>query len=154
MDRRDAPGIGVDAVDRTELPDSFARTWFSTSERRLLQDYRWPIAAGWAAKEAAFKACNEGESFRPGCLQIVDVDADGCRVHYEAQRMADVHVDVIDDAIIAIARARRQAQRTSPVADRLVELIRSQVGLAASAQAYGHSSFQLLTGARRLAPNG
>ena len=105
VDRRDAPRIGVDAVDRTELPDSFARTWFSTSERRLLRDHRWPIAAGWAAKEAAFKAGNEGESFRPGCLQIVDVDADGCRVQDQAQCMADVHIDVRDDAIIAIARA-------------------------------------------------
>ncbi|MCS7465722.1 4'-phosphopantetheinyl transferase superfamily protein [Stieleria sp. ICT_E10.1] len=105
VDRRDAPRIGVDAVDRTELPGSFASTWFSSAERRLLQDHRWPIAAGWAAKEAVFKACNEGESFRPGRLRMIEFTADGCTVDYKSRCLADVRIDVLDDAIIAVARA-------------------------------------------------
>ncbi|PAY17921.1 hypothetical protein CKO51_18055 [Rhodopirellula sp. SM50] len=103
VDRRDVPRIGVDAVDRTELPDSFARTWFSSAERRLLQDHRWPIAAGWAAKEAVFKACNGGEAFRPGRVRMIEITAEGCTVAYTNHSLANVHINVVDDAIIAVA---------------------------------------------------
>ncbi|QEG00268.1 4'-phosphopantetheinyl transferase [Stieleria maiorica] len=96
--------IGVDAIDRTALPDSFAQAWFSTAERHRLENRRWTIAAGWAAKEAAFKACNDGEPFRPRHVQIARVTAEGCTVDYETRRTADVRLRVYDDAIIAIAR--------------------------------------------------
>ncbi|WP_197455737.1 4'-phosphopantetheinyl transferase family protein [Stieleria neptunia] len=111
VDRPDASRIGVDAVDRTELPASFAQTWFSTTERRLLQDHRWPIAAGWAAKEAVFKAGNGGEAFRPGHLRILEINGDGCRVQDETRCPADVRIDVLDDAIIAVAGANQNVQR-------------------------------------------
>ncbi|WP_182864593.1 4'-phosphopantetheinyl transferase family protein [Rhodopirellula sp. JC639] len=96
--------IGVDVVDRTDLPNSFAQAWFSAAERRRLEDHGWPIAAGWAAKEAAFKACNDGEPFRPGHAQIARVTAQGCTIEYETRRTADVRFDVRNDAIIAVAR--------------------------------------------------
>ena len=96
--------IGVDAVNRTRLPGSFATTWFSSRERSLLQGSRWTAAAAWAAKEAVFKACNDGESFRPGRLRIDDVNDTGCSVQYESKCLAAVRLNRLADAFVAVAR--------------------------------------------------
>jgi phosphopantetheinyl transferase len=83
------PGIrlGVDLVCRETDPRQLYWT-FTTAERR------WLAAEGrdlgpqqlWACKEALYKACQQGEGFAPGRIEVVP----GCDPHYPASDPARV----------------------------------------------------------------
>lgn len=96
--------VGVDAVERIELPDSFATTWFSPAECRRIRNSCWSIAAGWAAKEAVFKAGGDGLPFRPRRIRIAEIDDAGCLVTDGSQNLVEVRFAELEDALIAVAR--------------------------------------------------
>ncbi|MEM9587925.1 MAG: 4'-phosphopantetheinyl transferase superfamily protein [Planctomycetota bacterium] len=110
--------VGLDVVDKGELPESFAASWFSKGERNVLLASGWSYAAGWAAKEAVYKACNEGESFQPRGVQLTHADDHGCSVRYQSTQVADVHLTCFDKAVIAIARRIEWESRSLSQANR------------------------------------
>ncbi|MEX2285520.1 MAG: 4'-phosphopantetheinyl transferase superfamily protein [Planctomycetaceae bacterium] len=74
------PGItvGVDLASRQPFRPGFLRTWFFPSEQEWAQSGPSDIAAIiWAAKEAVYKAFNEGESFAPHMVEILERSWEG-----------------------------------------------------------------------------
>lgn len=68
--------VGVDLVGPVQCGRGFAATWFTPRERRWLTEPQlWPVA--WAIKEAAYKAANRGEPFRPQAFEVVPSAAGG-----------------------------------------------------------------------------
>jgi phosphopantetheinyl transferase len=65
------PGVGVDLLDTVDCGRGFAEMWFTPREQRWLakQPRLWPVA--WAVKEAAYKAINRGEAFRPWAFEVL-----------------------------------------------------------------------------------
>ncbi len=69
-------GVGVDLLEPVHCGRGFAELWFTPRERRWLGDPRlWPVA--WAIKEAAYKATNRGEAFRPRTFEVLPVPSGG-----------------------------------------------------------------------------
>lgn len=69
-------GVGVDLLEPVSCGPGFAEVWFTPLERRLLDDPRlWPMA--WAIKEAAYKAANRGEPFRPRAFEVLPASDGG-----------------------------------------------------------------------------
>jgi phosphopantetheinyl transferase len=64
-------GVGVDLLEPVACGRGFTDLWFTPRERRwLANDPRlWPVA--WAIKEAAYKASNRGEAFRPRTFEVL-----------------------------------------------------------------------------------
>ncbi len=65
------PGVGVDLLAPVDCGRGFAEMWFTPVERRWLavEPQLWPVA--WAIKEAAYKATNRGEAFRPRAFEVL-----------------------------------------------------------------------------------
>jgi phosphopantetheinyl transferase len=69
-------GVGVDLVEPVDCGRGFAEFWFTPRERCWLTDPRlWPVA--WAIKEAAYKATNCGEAFRPRTFEVLPAPSGG-----------------------------------------------------------------------------
>ena len=65
--------LGVDLADCNAFSDGFVDLWFTPAERAWFHETQCPDIACfiWAAKEALYKACNEGESFAPRDVEIL-----------------------------------------------------------------------------------
>ncbi len=82
--------LGIDITDCDNLSDGFTRLWFTPAEQRWLRATDCPSIACfiWAAKEAVYKACNEGEGFAPRDVEVLghnryayrQMPLAGCRV--------------------------------------------------------------------------
>jgi phosphopantetheinyl transferase len=76
-------GVGVDLVEPIQCGRGFTELWFTPSERRWLapQGRLWTTA--WAIKEAAYKAANRGEAFRPRAFEVLPAPGGGfvCAIH-------------------------------------------------------------------------
>jgi 4'-phosphopantetheinyl transferase len=73
----DRLSVGVDLLSPVDCGRGFAELWFTPRERRWLAEDRrlWPVA--WAIKEAAYKASNQGEAFRPRAFEVLPHPAGG-----------------------------------------------------------------------------
>ena len=82
----DTPGVsvGVDLCAPESYPASFLDTWFTPSERALVDGEGSELAARlWAIKESVYKACNSGESFAPRRIQVeMDAGKYSCTYHH------------------------------------------------------------------------
>ncbi len=75
--------VGVDVVSIGSVKESVQKMWFLPNERRLARDDS--VASQiWAAKEAVYKALNEGEPFYPRRIIIEDRDATSCSCRYQS----------------------------------------------------------------------
>ncbi len=75
--------VGVDVVSIGAVKESVQKMWFLPKERRIARDDT--IASQiWAAKEAVYKALNEGEPFYPRRIIIEDRDATSCSCRYQS----------------------------------------------------------------------
>jgi phosphopantetheinyl transferase len=65
--------VGVDVARGEALTDGFVRLWFTPAEQAWLRETDCLSIAGfiWAAKEAVYKACNNGESFSPREVEVL-----------------------------------------------------------------------------------
>jgi phosphopantetheinyl transferase len=65
--------VGVDLTACQPFRDSFIRLWFTVAEIDWLRSTKSPALPAflWAAKEALFKACNQGESFDPRQVEVL-----------------------------------------------------------------------------------
>jgi phosphopantetheinyl transferase len=65
--------IGVDLVEPAVFGEGFADLWFTPAERHWLRHRGVPHGASllWAAKEAVYKAVNQGERFYPRQIEIL-----------------------------------------------------------------------------------
>lgn len=64
--------LGVDLVGQVPTNAGFQKLWFTTEERRWLQnDPPRRSAILWGMKEAIYKACNAGEGWIPRAIQTV-----------------------------------------------------------------------------------
>jgi phosphopantetheinyl transferase len=64
--------VGVDLAPCEPLTDSFVGLWFSPAEQRWSRESNSAATARfiWAAKEAVYKAINQGEGFSPRDVEI------------------------------------------------------------------------------------
>jgi phosphopantetheinyl transferase len=82
--------IGIDLSAGKTFSEGFLRLWFTPDEQQ------WIASTGnvgmasfiWGAKEAIYKACNQGESFAP---RAVEVHSDG-RAHYRQVSLTGIHL--------------------------------------------------------------
>ena len=73
--------VGVDVTPIDDRPAGFLRLWFTEREQERLQTLGpRDIARYWAAKEAVYKALNDGGSFAPRQIEIAPVDDSGARL--------------------------------------------------------------------------
>jgi len=81
--------VGVDLVHRRDLGSPFERTWLTAAERNLLCQWDDDLSAAdlWAMKEAAYKACQQGESFQPRRIEI-ERDDDRWIVRYRGRDLS------------------------------------------------------------------
>ncbi len=71
LDTRPGFNVGVDVAIRQTFRPGFLRTWFFPSEQEWAQSGSPETASIiWAAKEAVYKALNNGESFAPHMVEI------------------------------------------------------------------------------------
>jgi phosphopantetheinyl transferase len=65
--------IGVDVVAAKTFSDGFVQLWFTPAEQAWFRDAQCSQIACfiWAAKEALYKACNDGESFAPRNIEVL-----------------------------------------------------------------------------------
>lgn len=64
--------IGVDLTPAAPLGAGFQQTWFTAAERAWVAESADPLRAArlWSAKEAVYKAANQGEPFVPTQVEI------------------------------------------------------------------------------------
>jgi phosphopantetheinyl transferase len=101
--------IGIDVVQRQPLSASFQEAWLTANERQ------WASAAGadaaciiWGAKEAVYKAYNNGERFAPRKIEIVPDASGRLTARYGGN---DLHCEIesrvfADDIIVIVQHAR------------------------------------------------
>lgn len=96
--------VGVDLVHGTARGSGFRQLWFSRGEQRWLQEApsrRTTVL--WALKEAVYKACNQGEPWRP---QQIEVLPSGDRFHcsYRGKSLCSLGIEVrsLDRHIAAV----------------------------------------------------
>jgi len=73
---------GVDLVRTAEVTSSLCRRWFTAAEQRLSESAPDAGAKIWAAKESAYKALQQGESFFPLRFEVVQMSSTSCICHY------------------------------------------------------------------------
>ncbi len=68
--------IGVDLTAAAPLGTGFQQTWFTAAERAWVSESADPLRAArlWSAKEAVYKAANQGEPFVPNQVEILAGD--------------------------------------------------------------------------------
>lgn len=70
---KEGVSVGVDVAAAKSFSDGFVRLWFTPAEKDWLRDAQSSAIACfiWAAKEAIYKACNDGESFAPRNIEVL-----------------------------------------------------------------------------------
>jgi phosphopantetheinyl transferase len=105
----DAVGVtvGADITPIRVPPPGFLKTWFTEREREQLAPNDPPqVARVWAAKEAIYKACNQGESFAPRTVEIIGSAAEELTCCYRGAELTDrttIHSERIDEQMVLIA---------------------------------------------------
>jgi 4'-phosphopantetheinyl transferase EntD len=105
--------VGVDLLPPEPLSDAFLRLWFTQAEQGWCRDSGGTKTASfiWAAKEAVYKAVNQGESFAP---RDVEIHADGsCRYRQVPLRHCRLERQWVDEQAAAIAILRTDLQPDS-----------------------------------------
>jgi phosphopantetheinyl transferase (holo-ACP synthase) len=109
-----SPGtsVGIDVVSHHNVTPGFVETWFTPHERDCLE------AAGehgaclfWAAKEAVYKAVNDGERFAPRKIEI-SRNATGALMARYGGRVLPCEFErrTVGENIIVIATCRSHAR--------------------------------------------
>lgn len=117
VSRFPATRIGVDLVDLDEsnLSVPALRTWFTPAELdEITRAGETSVSRFWAAKEAAFKACQRGERFTPRRIEISPTSAAGftARCHFPgATRTCEIAVREQNRHVVAVALAAAPQQR-------------------------------------------
>jgi 4'-phosphopantetheinyl transferase EntD len=105
--------VGVDVADVETFSDGFVDLWFTPAERAWFHETQSPGIACfiWAAKEALYKACNDGERFAPREIEVL---ADG-RCRYRTTALADCRLQswTIDSQLAVLAMVRKGAHRVN-----------------------------------------
>ena len=100
--------VGVDLTRCEPLAESLVRLWFTSNEIDWLRKISTPNMSCflWAAKEALYKACNDGESFDPRQVEVLPQA--GCR--YRGVLLEDCRLQSwsIDGHIAAMATVMRK----------------------------------------------
>ena len=96
--------IGCDLEYRQTLGEDFRALWFTSLEQQWLKsDSSLQSATLWAAKEAAYKALNEGEAFSPKRFEVEPIGDHKFSCHYaKKQAVCLVAVDPISITVVAI----------------------------------------------------
>lgn len=78
--------IGVDLVDSSRTNDGFLRLWFTDHEREFLRTRPELTMQFWGAKEAAYKALQQGDRFTPTLFEVAAFEGQTCRCHFLTKR--------------------------------------------------------------------
>ena len=87
------PGIsvGVDLATSAKLKPAFLKTWFTGKEQQWQQNTNSQLSMTlWAIKEAVYKACNAGESFKPRRIEVFRSRWGRFWCRYEGKDLRDV----------------------------------------------------------------
>ncbi len=76
--------LGVDLVAPSAVKPSVQRTWFTDREQQFASQSATVAGQIWAAKEAAYKALQRGEPFRPFRLEVTPTSPASCFCTYDA----------------------------------------------------------------------
>ncbi len=98
--------VGIDVACVELRPASFARAWFSAVEHDVLQlGDSTNVAMSWAAKEAAYKALNQGEHFCPQDMLVRQVHASSKTILNVSWGAAHCRVHILrhGDHVVAVA---------------------------------------------------
>ena len=106
--------IGVDLAPR-QIPaaDGFWRLWFTPFERQWMEhDAENRTGVVWAAKEAIYKAANQGQSWNPRHLEVRRHGRWGFECSYRGRPLQGLSVSLheFDGQTAAIASLRRVAR--------------------------------------------
>lgn len=98
--------VGVDLVDLEQGPLDFLWVWMTNSERAGMHrsDLR-QLATVWAVKEAVYKAVNEGESFSPLSVTVVEGTHGRYSCFYRNRDMTSIchiHINEMDSHLAAV----------------------------------------------------
>jgi len=115
-----APGaeerIGADLVPLEGVMPRRLEVWMTPREARWVNlatagQRRWRTAALWAAKEAAYKALNEGEVFAPEEISVACSDGDDWTAESRGRscRLHRLDLDALV-GVIAVAKSNRGAE--------------------------------------------
>lgn len=97
--------LGCDLESITELPESFQAMWYTDQERDWLNSSPGtPSSTIWAVKEAAYKAVNRGEGFRPETFHVRPTDGTHwtCTTHSGNTRI-NCRVSYSCSSVVALA---------------------------------------------------
>ena len=102
-------GVGIDIAVRQSFGPGFLDTWFSPAEREWLAGGDAESASFvWAAKEAVYKASNDGERFAPRRIEILPGEVAGWQVRRDGRLLkCDLQSRTIDDDILVVAKYLR-----------------------------------------------
>lgn len=86
--------FGVDVAEEFNLEPAFLDTWFSGAEQEVAQEVGAAFAAIriWTAKEACYKACQQGEAFDPRHCEVRLGRDDAGRATYLGRHRQQCHV--------------------------------------------------------------
>lgn len=76
--------LGVDLVAPSAVKPAVQRRWFTDREQQFAIQSATVAGQIWAAKEAAYKALQRGEPFRPLRLEVTPTSPASCFCHYDA----------------------------------------------------------------------
>jgi phosphopantetheinyl transferase len=104
--------VGIDVVQRQPLTAGFQTTWFTDGEQQ------WVNAADadaacivWGAKEAVYKAFNDGERFAPRKIEILPDESGAPTARYGGRELTcEIESRVFADDIIVIVKHVRARQ--------------------------------------------
>jgi len=111
--------IGCDLVRVEEVSQGFLDTWFTARERSGLHSATaGDVARAWAAKEAAYKAYNNGEAFTPRRIEIIRLPNGNLTCSYRGQDLSghcEIRNRMIDGfvALVVIADSSIAGDRTT-----------------------------------------
>lgn len=86
--------LGIDLVAHVAPSQGFVRLWFNEQEQAWLQasEDATLAALAWGAKEAAYKALQQGERFAPRQFTIEPITTQLWRCHYHHECPTTIHV--------------------------------------------------------------
>jgi phosphopantetheinyl transferase len=106
--------VGVDLVECIDRGEGFLRMWFTPDEQSWVRRNGWTEACKiWAAKEAAYKALNRGEPFRPQRVEICPRPCGpyGCAGGGESEDDCRIHIEFVGRNVMAVAEIRASGAR-------------------------------------------